>query len=228
MKIKELFKKILYPERCTSNALIKSLQKRGAFIGSGTVFFDSIGTKIDVQYPWLIHIGCNCQFSGKITIMTHDYSWCVIKAKSGEILGCSGYVIIGDNVFVGYGSTLLKGTNIGDGSIIGAGSIVSGTIPSGEVWGGSPARYICKIDEYQKRREAKQIEEAFKLYLAYVKSFGKEPGEQVFLEYISLFVDLSNSANTKKYLSRLRLMNNYDKTIEFYKNKNHYLILFHP
>ena len=52
---------------------------------------------------------------------------------------------IGNNVFVGGYSIILKGTQIGDNSIIGAGSVVSGTIPSGEIWAGNPAKFIKKI-----------------------------------------------------------------------------------
>jgi carbonic anhydrase/acetyltransferase-like protein (isoleucine patch superfamily) len=52
---------------------------------------------------------------------------------------------IGNNVFIGGFSIILKGTNIGDGSIIGAGSVVSGTIPPGEIWAGNPAKFIKKV-----------------------------------------------------------------------------------
>ena len=55
-------------------------------------------------------------------------------------------VSIGDYVFIGMNSIILKGTTIGEKSIIGAGSVVSGTIPGGEIWGGNPARFLKKID----------------------------------------------------------------------------------
>lgn len=52
---------------------------------------------------------------------------------------------IGNDVFIGGFSIVLKGTSIGDGSIIGAGSVVSGKIPSGEIWAGNPAKFIKKV-----------------------------------------------------------------------------------
>lgn len=40
---------------------------------------------------------------------------------------------------------------IGDNVTIGAGLIVTKSVPDGEVWGGNPARKICKVDEYIER-----------------------------------------------------------------------------
>lgn len=54
-------------------------------------------------------------------------------------------VTIGNNVFIGSHSTILKGVAIGDNAIIGACSLVSKNIPSNEIWGGNPASFIKKI-----------------------------------------------------------------------------------
>lgn len=54
-------------------------------------------------------------------------------------------VEIGDNVFVGMGVKILKGVTIGDDSVIGAGSVVSSSIPAGVVAAGSPARVIREL-----------------------------------------------------------------------------------
>ena len=56
-------------------------------------------------------------------------------------------VLIGNNVFIGGHSTILKGTEIGDNSIIGAGSVVRGEIPKNEIWAGNPARFVKKIED---------------------------------------------------------------------------------
>jgi acetyltransferase-like isoleucine patch superfamily enzyme len=54
-------------------------------------------------------------------------------------------VEIGDNVFVGMGVKILKGATIGSDSVIGAGSVVTGSIPSGVVAAGNPARIIREL-----------------------------------------------------------------------------------
>ena len=55
-------------------------------------------------------------------------------------------ILIGDNVFIGGHSLILKGTEIGENSIIGGGSVVSGKIPPHEVWAGNPAKFIKRND----------------------------------------------------------------------------------
>jgi len=51
-------------------------------------------------------------------------------------------VVIGKNVWIGMNCLILKGTVIGDNSIIGAGSVVSGEIPANALAVGNPARVI--------------------------------------------------------------------------------------
>lgn len=56
-------------------------------------------------------------------------------------------VIVEKNVFIGTNSTILKGVTIGAGSIVGACSVVTKSIPPGEIWAGNPARFLKKINE---------------------------------------------------------------------------------
>ena len=57
---------------------------------------------------------------------------------------------IGRNVWTGAGCIILPGAVIGDNSIIAAGSVVTGTVSPGELWGGVPARKIKTIDAGQR------------------------------------------------------------------------------
>lgn len=49
---------------------------------------------------------------------------------------------IGNNVFIGARSIILKGVTIGDGAVIGAGSVVAGDIPAHSISGGNPAKHL--------------------------------------------------------------------------------------
>lgn len=52
---------------------------------------------------------------------------------------------IGDNVAIGSSATILGGIKIGDGAVIGAGSVVTKNVPPGEVWAGNPAKFLRKL-----------------------------------------------------------------------------------
>ena len=53
-------------------------------------------------------------------------------------------VCIGSRVFIGGHCIILKGVTIGDGAVIGAGSVVTKDIPANEIWAGNPARFLRK------------------------------------------------------------------------------------
>jgi virginiamycin A acetyltransferase len=53
-----------------------------------------------------------------------------------------GDTVIGNNVWLGYRSTVLPGVRIGDGAIIGAGAVVTRDIPPFAVTAGNPARVV--------------------------------------------------------------------------------------
>jgi acetyltransferase-like isoleucine patch superfamily enzyme len=54
-------------------------------------------------------------------------------------------VTIHDRVFVGGHSILLKGTVVGKGAVLGAGSVVRSRIPEMELWAGNPARFVRSL-----------------------------------------------------------------------------------
>lgn len=55
-------------------------------------------------------------------------------------------VIVGRNVWIGAACVLLPGCSVGDGAVVGAGSVVAGHVPPHELWAGVPARRIRALD----------------------------------------------------------------------------------
>ncbi|WP_405294425.1 acyltransferase [Algibacter sp. Ld11] len=60
----------------------------------------------------------------------------------------SSAILVKNGAWIGGHSIILKGVTIGSNSIIGAGSVVSKSIPENEIWAGNPVKFIRKNLEY--------------------------------------------------------------------------------
>lgn len=183
----KFFSKIINRERSSSDSYIRYLRKKGMSIGNNTTIYSPKNTIIDETRPWLIKIGNGVNITDGVRILTHDYSWSVIKGKYGDVLGSSGKVTIGDNVFIGVNTTILKGVTISSNIIIGANSLVSKSLSKEGVYAGSPARYIMSLDEYRDKRKSRQFEEAYEMAVSYYECYNKWPSKDVFREFFWLF-----------------------------------------
>jgi serine acetyltransferase len=96
------------PEKQTRQGFVEYLKEQGCTIGERVVFFDPQSTTVDTTRPWLIDIGDDVQIPYGVSILTHGYDWSVPKGKYGDVLGSSGKVKIGNNVFVGAKSIIQK------------------------------------------------------------------------------------------------------------------------
>jgi acetyltransferase-like isoleucine patch superfamily enzyme len=56
-------------------------------------------------------------------------------------------VVIGDDAWIGFNSTVLKGVTIGPGAIVAAGSVVTGDVPPWSVVAGNPATVVRSLQE---------------------------------------------------------------------------------
>ena len=169
--------------------IAKNIKKKGVTIGDRTVIFDPQTTIIDETRPWMIEIGNDVQITSGVTLLTHGYDWSVLKGVYGEVLGSSGVLKIGNNVFIGMHSTILKGVTIGNNVIIGANSLVNKDIPDNCVAAGNPCRVIMSLEEYYKKRKNVQIDEATELVRAYREKKGIDPDEYALHEFFWLFSD---------------------------------------
>ena len=172
-KLKHLRRRLLFGDKADSATYLSHLRSIGIQIGEGCVIWSPDLTHIEEANPHLISIGTHVDMTGPVTILCHDYSVGVTKRWShGEILGSQKKVTIGNNVFLGWGCTVLAGATIGDNVVIGAHSVVTGTLPGGFIYAGSPARPVCSIEEYYEKRKKRQLEEAVAVFRAYKDRFG--------------------------------------------------------
>ena len=92
---------------------------------------------IDGIHPELVTIGSGCVITSGTKILTHFYS---MENHNFFV----DKVHIGNNCFIGMNTLIVNSVTIGDNVVIGAGSVVTKNIPSNEVWGGVPAKFIKK------------------------------------------------------------------------------------
>lgn len=128
---------------------VEYLRFLGVKIGQGcSVYTDThnFGTE-----PWLIEIG-NCVTLGhEVQLITHDGSSRLFRDR---LPGMNPYgnrfatIVIHDNCFIGNNAILLPGVEIGPDAVVGAGSVVTKTVPPRTVAAGNPAQLIKTLDEY--------------------------------------------------------------------------------
>lgn len=209
--VSAISRKLLYGYKATSKSYIDHLRKIGTEIGQDVYIYNPDITHIDETDPHLLTIGNHVRITGPATILTHDYSWSVIKHKYGEICGKQRAVTIGDGVFVGWGATILCGTTVGDHTIIGAQAVVSGRVDSDSVYAGNPAKKIMTLDEFYAKRKERQFAEAVAYANAYYARFGKEVPAEKLDEYFFLFASRGDS---EPYRCKMGLMGNETRILE--------------
>jgi acetyltransferase-like isoleucine patch superfamily enzyme len=95
-----------------------------------------------------ISIGSNCVIASGVNILDtngHElYSTDRTKKRDTP-----APVSIGNNVWVGLNAIILKGTTIGDNSVVSAGSVVKGEFPANSLIMGNPAQVVKTLDIVQ-------------------------------------------------------------------------------
>lgn len=100
--------------------------------------------------PYLIHLGSDITLSSGVVFVNHDGGVGVLRGRHPDLY-LYDEITIGDRVFVGTRSIILPGVSIGSDVVIGAGSVVSRSIPNGTIAAGNPCRPIRTIEEYEER-----------------------------------------------------------------------------
>ena len=108
---------------------VKILDPKHTFIGKN-VSFDGV-------HPELIIIESGVRLTEGTCILTH-----FINPENGRYK--DGEARIKKGAFIGLRTIVCSSVVIGEGAIVGAGSIVTKSIPDYEVWAGNPARFIKK------------------------------------------------------------------------------------
>lgn len=129
---------------------VKYARKIGVKVGKGTHFVDCPSFSSE---PWLISIGDNTNISSGVAFVTHDGGrWVLDKIYPKDAPFYKiGPIKIGNNCFIGMRTIILPNVCISNNCVVGGGSVVTKSIPEGQVWAGVPAHFVCTIEEYREK-----------------------------------------------------------------------------
>ncbi len=133
----------------------------GCSIGDGT----RIGAFVEIQKG--VFIGANCKISSHtficegVTIQDdvfvgHNVTFIndpfpKATKSNGSVQTEADWLVVPTTVrngaSIGSSVTILCGVTIGEGAILGAGSVATRDIPPYEIWAGNPAKFLRKVDK---------------------------------------------------------------------------------
>ena len=150
------------------------------YMGENAVL--KIGTEFSIQRRYDITlnsftdiiIGNDCMFSYEVIMRSND-GHTIFDINTGKNINSTKDVsqgrriVIGNHVWIGARALILYGARIGDGSIIGANSLVKKSIPNNCVVAGIPARVIRKNIAWSRKEGAENIMDCGKEYIHYTE-----------------------------------------------------------
>lgn len=80
-----------------------------------------------------VFVGPNVTFTNDLLPRSKNPDWKLSKT------------VVKKGASIGANATIICGITIGEGSMIGAGSVVTKDVPAGEIWVGNPAKFLRKV-----------------------------------------------------------------------------------
>jgi len=107
-------------------------------IGDKTV----MGQECTISAYQHVRIGQQCVIADRAMFIDFDHGVVEVERPIRQQGIYKRDVIVGSNVWIGYGACVLRGVSVGDNSIVGTNSVVTKDIPANAVVAGIPARII--------------------------------------------------------------------------------------
>jgi acetyltransferase-like isoleucine patch superfamily enzyme len=116
---------------------------KGYYLGSMEIGDDTwIGQRCFFHSAGGIRIGREVGVGPEVKILTSQHAFGPERVPAVRFPLRFAPVVIADGVDIGIGTIFLPGAQVGEGAVIGAGSVVTHAVPPYEVWAGVPARFL--------------------------------------------------------------------------------------
>ena len=123
-------------------------------IGDRTVF----GQECTVSAYQRVRFGEQCVIADRAMFIDFDHGVVDVERPIREQGIYKRDVVIGSNVWIGYGACVLRGVTVGDNAIIGTNSVVTRDVPANAVVGGVPAKVLRMRDTPERLRWREPVE----------------------------------------------------------------------
>jgi acetyltransferase-like isoleucine patch superfamily enzyme len=107
-------------------------------IGPKTV----IGQEVTISAYRRVKIGAQCVIADRAMFIDFDHGVVEVERPIRQQGIYMEEVVIGSNVWIGYGACFLRGVRVGDNAVVGTNAVVTKDVPANAVVGGVPARIL--------------------------------------------------------------------------------------
>lgn len=130
-----------------------------------SIYNSFIGRNCVITAKEKIVINENCLIAEMVVIRDQDHNILMDTERSRHEDFNISPIEIKENVWIASKATVLKGVTIGQYAVVAASAVVTKSIPSYEVWGGLPAKFLKEIHLGHVEKPASRREFATKQYL---------------------------------------------------------------
>jgi sugar O-acyltransferase (sialic acid O-acetyltransferase NeuD family) len=124
----------LSPERYATIVHPTATVGAGSAVGPGSVLLAHVALTADVR------VGAHVAVMPQVVLTHDDVVEDHVTIASGVRVG--GGALIERGAYLGAGALVREGLTVGEWSLVGMGSVVLSNVPAGQVWAGSPARFL--------------------------------------------------------------------------------------
>jgi acetyltransferase-like isoleucine patch superfamily enzyme len=123
-------------------------------IGDKTV----MGQECTISAYQHVRIGQQCVIADRAMFIDFDHGVVEVERPIRQQGIYKRDVVVGSNVWIGYGACVLRGVSVGDNAIVGTNSVVTKDVPANAVVAGIPARIIRMREPPQQLRWPDPVE----------------------------------------------------------------------